>query len=70
MIECYKMLDDAYDIPIMKREDDNTRRGHSLKTSSSNKEARHNYFSLRVVAKWNSLPESIVTDLSPNSFKN
>ena len=72
MIECYKMLHDAYDIePLLKREDDTTRRGHSLKlkASSSSKEACHNYFSLRVVAKWNSLPESIVTAPSLNSFK-
>ena len=38
MIECYKMLHDAYN--ILKREDDTTRRGHylKLKTSSSNQE--------------------------------
>ena len=73
MIECYKMTHDQYDIkPILKTDHDNTRRGHShkLKKQQSKKEARHMYFSLRVVNSWNSLPEHVVSAPSLNAFKN
>ena len=72
MIECYKMTHGTYDIPpILRLDEDNSRRGHpyKLKFSVSNKEVRHNYFSLRVVSKWNSLPEHVVTAPSLNCFK-
>ena len=72
MIECYKLTHDIYDIdPIVIRDEDTSRRGHSLKLkiSASNKDIRHNYFSLRVVSKWNSLPESVIAAPSLNSFK-
>ena len=73
MIECYKMTHGHYDIdPILKVDTDNARRGHShkLKFSASNKEVRHHFFSIRVVSKWNSLPESVVSAPSMSSFKN
>lgn len=73
MIECYKMTHNSYEItPILKRDEETTRRGHSLKLkfTHSKKEVRHHYFSLRVVSKWNSLPESLVSAPSLNSFKN
>ena len=73
MIECYKMTHGSYDMePLLKRNLDTTRRGHSLKLTilPSKKEVRHNYFSLRVVSKWNSLPEHVIAAPSLNSFKN
>jgi len=72
MIECYKMTHGSYDIePILKQDTDTIRRGHSLKLkmSLSKKEVRHHYFSIRVVSKWNSLPESVVTAPSLDAFK-
>jgi hypothetical protein len=73
MIECYKMTHENYDIePLLKQDKDTSRRGHSLKLSmsGSTKEVRHNYFSIRVVSKWNSLPDSVVSAPSLNAFKN
>ena len=73
VIECYKMMHGSYDTdPILKKDSNTTRRGHSLKLkmSASSKEVRHNYFSLRVVSKWNSLPETVVSAPSLNAFKN
>ena len=73
MIECYKMTHGQYDTkPLLKLDEDKTRRGHShkLKKTASKKEVRHNYFSLRVVNNWNSLPEYIVNAPSLNAFKN
>ena len=50
----------------------NSNRGHSLKLEkqSSELKVRHDFFSLRVVDLWNSLPESVVSAPSLNSFKN
>eukprot|EP00794_Sanderia_malayensis_P016292 gene16292-17930_t len=73
MIECYKMTHGQYDIKqILKLDEDKTRRGHKfkLKVSACNKEVRHHFFTLRVVTKWNSLPEEVVTAPSLDSFKN
>ena len=73
MIECYKMTHEKYDIPpLLKLDPDTSRRGHSLKlkVQSSKKEVRHNFFSFRVTSKWNSLPESVISAPSINSFKN
>ena len=72
MVECYKMTHGSYDIkPILKLDPDITRRGHSykLRIVGSQKEVRHHFFSIRVVKKWNSLPESVVNAPSLNSFK-
>eukprot|EP00794_Sanderia_malayensis_P002671 gene2671-3090_t len=73
MIECYKMTHGQYHIKqILKLDEDKTRRGHEfkLKVSACNKELRHHFFILRVVTKWNSLPEEVVTAPSLYSFKN
>eukprot|EP00794_Sanderia_malayensis_P011493 gene11493-12686_t len=73
MIECYKTTHGKYDIKqILKLEEDKTRRGHEfkLKVSACNKEVRHHFFTLRVVTKWNSLPEKVVTAPSLDSFEN
>ena len=73
MVECYKMTHESYDMETrLKLDNDTTRRGHSLKfkMTASNKEVRHNFFSIRVVSKWNSLPEDVVAAPSLNSFKN
>ena len=46
-------------------------RGHSLKlfTTRCRLNVRSNFFSNRVIQSWNSLPESLVTATSINSFK-
>ena len=41
-----------------------------LQKHSSELKVRHDFFSLRVVDLWNSLPESAVSAPSLNSFKN
>ena len=63
MIECYKMTHDCYDISPILRKDDNKLRGHSykLQLQGSSKDVRHNFFSLRCVRNWNSLPELVVS---------
>ena len=47
-------------------------RGHSLKLSkpAAARVLRHNFFSVRIVNPWNSLPEQVVTATSINTFKN
>ena len=47
-------------------------RGHcyKLETKRSRLKLRRNFFSQRVVAPWNKLPESVVTAESVNAFKN
>ena len=47
-------------------------RGHSFKIEKrrSRLEIRRNFFSQRIVNKWNSLPDSVVNADSVNSFKN
>ena len=73
VIEVYKYLHGQYhvDVSFLPRTD-NSNRGHSLKLQkqSSELKVRHDIFSLRVVDLWNSLPESVVTAPSLNSFKN
>ena len=46
-------------------------RGHCFKVAvrHSSVEARRRFFSLRVVADWNKLPESVVTATSVSCFK-
>ena len=71
MIECYKMTHNKYDISPILQKGDNSIRGHSLKLKmqASSKEVRHNYFSIRSVNNWNSLPEEVVTAPSIDAFK-
>jgi hypothetical protein len=74
MIEVYKYLHDIYQIPEdllpLERSGVNTR-GHSLKLAKRNcrLDLRKNFFSYRVVAPWNALPEETVTAPSLNAFK-
>jgi hypothetical protein len=51
---------------------DNRTRGHSLKLgkSRSRLDVRKNFFSQRVVNKWNKLPQSAVDAETVNNFKN
>ena len=73
MIEVYKYLHGQYnvDVSFLPRTE-NSNRGHSIKLQkqSSQLKVRHDFFSLRVVDLWNSLPESVVSAPSLNSFKN
>ena len=73
MIEVYKYLHGQYKVHVsFLPRTENSNRGHSLKLQkqSSQLKARHDFFSLRVVDLWNSLPESMVSAPSLNSFKN
>ena len=47
-------------------------RGHSLKLHArfACKNVRQNYFTIRVVETWNSLPSNVVEVPSVNTFKN
>lgn len=45
------------------------RRADILRKPSANGEMRNNFFSIRVVRKWNELPDSIKTQKSTNAFK-
>ena len=47
-------------------------RGHPMKLfkERSRLEVRKNYFSQRIINKWNELPESVVNRKTVNSFKN
>ena len=47
-------------------------RGHSLKLTkpAANKVIRQNFFSVRIVNQWNSLPEHVISSVSMNDFKN
>ena len=72
MIECYKTTHGVYEIPqLLKLNTNSNLRGHpfKLKMTASNRTIRHNYFSIRVVNKWNSLSEVVVSAPSLNSFK-
>ena len=74
MIECYKMTHGYYDTDQILKLDNSDRnlRGHSLKLqmTQSTKNVRHHFFSIRVVNKWNALPEDVVSAPSLNAFKN
>ena len=73
MIEVYKYLNGKYDVDLsFLPPSDGSTRGHSLKLQKqfSKLKVRHDFFSLRVVDLWNSLPDSVVTAPSLNSFKN
>ena len=75
MIEVYKILNNVYDFnvsQILERNLDDRTRGHSKKLTvhRSNLDIRKFSFCVRVVNVWNSLPESVVSASSVNSFKN
>jgi hypothetical protein len=74
MIEVYKLLHNIYDSslpPLLQPATDSNTRGHSLKLLKirTTKTIRHQYFSNRIVNDWNSLPESVISAPSLNSFK-
>ena len=73
MIDTYKYVHGFYDSdrPKLSLSENTHTRGNSLKldTKYSRLNVRKNYFSHRVVATWNSLPEEVVTAPSINSFK-
>jgi len=74
MIETFKILNHYYDIDhnIFFTLSELRTRNNSLKifTPRVRKNIRLNSFSYRVIKPWNSLPQSIVTSTSLNSFKN
>ena len=82
MIECYKMMQNLYDPLVSKilvteeiatnRVDKGQRKNnpHHLYYDRCTSRSRNNAFSVRVVNTWNSLPASITTANSLNSFKN
>lgn len=75
MIEVWKYLHNKYKVDyssLFKLDEDSKVRGHSLKLKkpSAQKCVRVNFFSVRVVNNWNSLPEHVVTATNINSFKN
>ena len=74
MIECYKYLTGIYNVAgeLLPRDQESTTRGHTykLKKPSVKTSLRQNFFSVRVVNAWNSLPEGVVAAPSLNSFKN
>ena len=75
MIQVYKYLHNKYTVPndILELENKKCRtRGHSLKLKKTRatKEVRSNYFAVRVVNLWNSLPEEVIDAPTLNCFKN
>ena len=74
MIECYRYLTGIYNIPndILPKDNKTITRGHSLKLAkpTAQNSVRQNFFSVRVVNAWNSLPEKVISASSLNAFKN
>ena len=78
MIEVYKIIHNIYDhesVPhLLKNNEISQRtgnRGHSLKlfTQRAKLNLRKNVFPIRITEPWNSLPDTVVTAKSLNSFK-
>ena len=73
MIEVYKFLHNVYEMPhtLQERAAEGPTRGHSLKLNKKHcrLEVRKNFFSMRVVNNWNSLPEETVRAPCLNTFK-
>ena len=75
LIETYKLTHNLYnmDPESFFQFDNSTRtRGHryKIRKQASRLEVRKNYFGLRIVNVWNSLPEAVVEAPSVNAFKN
>ena len=75
MIETYKMMTNQYDEDVKLNLERSNRisRGHNLKLykgPSPNTDLRKNFFSVRIINIWNSLPQEVVSAPSINSFKN
>ena len=73
MIETYKFLHHVYDLnnEWLRRDPSTRTRGHSLKLEKRRCQTtmRQHCFSNRVINNWNSLPESIISAPTINSFK-
>ena len=74
MIQVFKILNNFYDVdivPPLVRNIDSRTRGHSFKLTVNRCKYDFAKFSFcnRVVNIWNSLPESVVSSASVNSFK-
>ena len=74
MIEVFKLLNNFENINHEQffELDFSNRRGHSmkLKKQRARTNLRQQFFSLRVVNEWNSLPPQVIGAKSINSFKN
>ena len=74
MIMSYQILHHNIHVPeelLPLHPPDDRTRGHSLKLRKDRvlKSVRRNFFSVRVVNDWNSLPESVVSAPTVNAFK-
>jgi len=74
LIQVYKIIESAKNplFHLFILDSENKLRGHSKKIKKSEHyrtSLRQNYFSQRVITNWNSLPESVVSANSLNSFK-
>ena len=73
MIETYKYLHNVYDInnEWLRRDTSTRTRGDSIKLEKQrcSSTMRQHCFSNRVINNWNSLPESVISSPSVNSFK-
>ena len=75
MTEVFKILHHVYDSDvcevILELSDNRKTRGHSLKlhTLQSRLDIRKYSFAVRVVKRWNSLPEEVVTAPSVQAFE-
>jgi hypothetical protein len=72
LIDCYKYVHGVYNTEsLFKLSTSDRTRGHSLKLikEQCSRQVRMNFFSVRVVNVWNSLPEQVVSAPSVNAFK-
>ena len=73
LVNVYKYMNNLYDVKSIISEDkDDTRRGHSAKLEKlgCKKDIRLYFFSNRVVAWWNKIPQEVIDAPSIDSFKN
>ena len=73
LVNVYKYMNNLYDVKSIISEDkDDTRRGHSAKLEKlgCKKDIRLYFFSNRVVAWWNKIPQEVIDAPSIDSLKN
>ena len=73
VVKVYKYMNNLYDVkPIIIEDKDDTRRGHlaKLEKLGCKKDIRLYFFSNRVVAWWNKIPQEVIDAPSIDSFKN
>lgn len=75
LIQVYKLLNNHYDTDHSKflhRQEFAATRGHSAKLQIVRPRlaGRANFFSVRIIQDWNSLPESVIASSTVNQFKN